>query len=68
VTGKNHSKINWEETTWEGNRLLQLRRSLALDVHQRLENLESMCDIYRHMQKLRFEGKMRYRSIQEKNQ
>jgi len=60
--------INWEETTWEGNQLLQLRRSLALTVHQRLENLESMCDLYRHMQKLRAEGKMRYSSVKENNQ
>ncbi len=53
-------EINWEETTWEGNRRLQIRRFLTLSVHQRLECLESMCDLYRHMQQLKAEGKMKY--------
>lgn len=58
MTASSYPDINWEETTWEGNRRLQLRRSLGLTVHQRLEILESMCDLYRHAQKLRAEGKM----------
>ncbi len=56
------NELNWEAATWEGNRRLQVKRFLRLSVHERLEYLEAMCDLYRHMQQLRLEGKMQYRS------
>jgi hypothetical protein len=35
---------DWEGATWKGSRRLQIRRSLALTVRERLEALESLSE------------------------
>jgi hypothetical protein len=49
-------EIRWEDTTWEGSRRAMLRRSLRLTVRERLEALEDMCEVSRHIEHLRASG------------
>ena len=50
--------IRWEDTTWEGSRRVMLRRSLKLTVRERLEALEDMCEVNRHIDYLRASGEL----------
>jgi hypothetical protein len=49
---------DWETATWEGNRRAQLRAALERSPRERLETLEELAEISRHLARLREEGRL----------
>ena len=43
----------WAETTWEGNRRAQLRRTLELTLRERLQAVEDMADVAERFAQMR---------------
>ena len=47
----------WAETTWEGNRLAQLRRALTLTLRERLQAGEDMGEVAERFRQMRSRSK-----------
>jgi CRISPR-associated protein Csx17 len=45
-------EIDWTLTTWEGSRREQLRRARMLSLRERLQAIEEMADLSRHLQEI----------------
>ncbi len=50
---KQDDEIDWSLTTWEGSRRETLRRWCKLNVRERLQTLEEMCDLARQFADMR---------------
>ncbi len=53
---KQDDEIDWSLTTWEGSRRETLRRWCKLNVRERLQALEEMCDLARQFTNMRERG------------
>lgn len=51
---------DWNAATWEGQRRAMLRGALRLNVRERLQALENLCDTDRFFQAMREQGRFRY--------
>lgn len=51
---------DWNAATWEGQRRAMLRGALRLNVRERLQALENLCDTDRFFRAMREQGRFRY--------